>query len=131
MGEADVYINKKGLDEAARCFSRVPEMVKLRRNELAQAVTNLCKALQFHSQDPVIFNELGLAYLQQGNYPEAIHSFMQALTKHPRDAESHHNLAIAYCRLKDLQKGRGYFLAALQINPANADTRYNLEKIEK
>lgn len=26
MGEADVYINKNGLDETGRCFSRVPEM---------------------------------------------------------------------------------------------------------
>ena len=97
----------------------------------SQALTNLPKALQFHSQDPVIFNELGLAYLKQGNYPEAIRSFTQALTKIPRDAESHHNLAIAYYRLKDLQKAREHFLAALKIDPANTDTRYNLEKIEK
>jgi Tfp pilus assembly protein PilF len=79
----------------------------------------------------VIFNELGLAYLKQGNYEEAIRSFSQALSKSPQNAESHHNLAIAYSRLNNLEKAGEHFLAALQIYPANAQTRYNLENIEK
>jgi TolB-like protein/class 3 adenylate cyclase/Tfp pilus assembly protein PilF len=83
-----------------------------------EAIPVLEKALRL---DPIpeswIFDGLGFAYHQIGQYEEAIKSYNKALRRSPNDLYAHINLTASYSETGRLEKARVQAAELLKINP--------------
>lgn len=94
----------------------------LRNNRTQSAVEVLERALEHGSEDPVIQNDLGMAYLLNGDHGRAVDSFTAASELAPDEARHRSNLAMALGMLGFADEALSVYL---EVIPA-ADAHYNV-----
>lgn len=70
-----------------------------------------------HVQSPRAYNNLAMAYADQGNYQEAIAMYKKAIDLVDAYPESHYNLANAYLAINDIPNAEREYKNALKIDP--------------
>ena len=78
--------------------------VYLGEGNTALAMRELLKAQKLNPEDPIIFNDIGLAYTQKENYDLAVQSFQKAIELKPDYAVAKNNLGSVYLTLKQWDK---------------------------
>ena len=69
--------------------------------------------------------QLGVAYLQQGNYPLAREKLERSLKQNPKDADVHTGLGLLYDRVGETKLADKHFREALRLAPTNPDISNN------
>jgi tetratricopeptide (TPR) repeat protein len=101
----------------------------------AQAIELYKKAIEIDPKLVAAYNNLGVAYSEQGRYPEAIELYQKALSidggfsearKNLGYAQAHTSLGITYFKLKRYDKALAEYSKAVSLDPDFADAHYNL-----
>ncbi len=96
-----------------------------------QLYGRLCKTLNTHE----CYNELGISYMENSNFPLAVESFQKSIEINPQFATGYSNLAMCYTKANNFSKAEESHLKALEIMPNNPIIRINfgvyLIKIKK
>jgi tetratricopeptide (TPR) repeat protein len=74
------------------------------------------RALTLNPTDVRVLNNIGVTYIQEGNYQEALKSFENALQLKPEYVDSCYNLACVYAMRGDARKGMEYLRRALLLD---------------
>jgi Flp pilus assembly protein TadD len=90
------------------------------------SVTLLSRAVAVTDRNWLAMNNLGISYIDLGQYQQAIKYFQEALRIMPDDAKTWNSLGVAYDELGQYQQAIGCFQEALRIKPDNAKTWNNL-----
>jgi len=69
--------------------------------------------------------QLGVAYLQQGNYPLAREKLERSLKQNPKDPDVHTSLGLLYDRVGEAKLADKHFREALRLAPTNPDISNN------
>jgi type IV pilus assembly protein PilF len=69
--------------------------------------------------------QLGVAYLQQGNYPLAREKLERSLKQNPKDPDVHTGLGLLYDRVGETKLADKHFREALRLAPTNPDISNN------
>jgi type IV pilus assembly protein PilF len=69
--------------------------------------------------------QLGVAYLQQGNYPLAREKLERSLKQNPKDPDVHTSLGLLYDRVGETKLADNHFREALKLAPTNPDISNN------
>lgn len=72
-----------------------------------------------------INTQLGVQYLQRGDYEVALQKLKKAIAQDPRSATAHNALAILYQTLGEEEKATYYFQQAVNIDPNNSQALNN------
>jgi Tfp pilus assembly protein PilF len=94
--------------------------VLLLRNRYDEAIGMARRALENPGYDKpaIAYTNLGLAYLQKGEFPQAVENLRAALEYDPSLPEAHHNLGLAYARLGERTLAIRSFREAIRYRPA-------------
>ena len=104
----------------------------MRNGEAKQAIEAYQKAIKnkartlFFTKEPSVYNNLGQAYLFDGQYVPAVDHFKKVIAMAPDIAEGYVNLTTAYLRQNLPTDAREWCLRALEIFPKTALLHYNL-----
>jgi tetratricopeptide (TPR) repeat protein len=104
----------------------------MRNGEAKQAIEAYQKAIKnkartlFFTKEPSVYNNLGQAYLYDGQYAPAVDHFKKVIAMAPDIAEGYVNLTTAYLRQNLPTDAREICLHALQTFPKTALLHYNL-----
>ena len=104
----------------------------MRNGEAKQAIEAYQKAIKnkartlFFTKEPSVYNNLGQAYLYDGQYVPAVDHFKKVIAMAPDIAEGYVNLTTAYLRQNLPTDAREICLHALQTFPKTALLHYNL-----
>lgn len=104
----------------------------MRNGEAKQAIEAYQKAIKnkvrtlFFTKEPSVYNNLGQAYLYDGQYAPAVDHFKKVIAMAPDIAEGYVNLTTAYLRQNLPTNAREICLHALQTFPKTALLHYNL-----
>ena len=104
----------------------------MRNGEAKQAIEVYQKAIKnkartlFFTKEPSVYNNLGQAYLYDGQYAPAVEHFKQVIVMAPDIAEGYVNLTTAYLRQNLPTDAREICLHALRTFPKTALLHYNL-----
>ena len=104
----------------------------MRNGEAKQAIEAYQKAIKnkartlFFTKEPSVYNNLGQAYLYDGQYVPAVDHFKKVIAMAPDIAEGYVNLTTAYLRQNLPTNAREICLHALQTFPKTALLHYNL-----
>ena len=90
-----------------------------------KAIKNKARTL-FFTKEPSVYNNLGQAYLYDGQYAPAVEHFKQVIVMAPDIAEGYVNLTTAYLRQNLPTDAREICLHALRTFPKTALLHYNL-----
>lgn len=100
------------------------------RGEIFMARKMYREAIEAFSQgskdDPVIANEIGIAYHQLGQLDKAKQYYERALKLNPRYAEARNNLGAAYYAGKSFRRAIAAYKRALEIQPRSSSFHMNL-----
>ena len=69
--------------------------------------------------------ELGLAYMQRGDFELAMEKLQRALVQNPRSAMAHHYIAELYRRLDEPDRAAHHFREAVALTPDDSSLRNN------
>ena len=104
----------------------------MRNGEAKQAIEAYQKAIKnkartiFFTKEPSVYNNLGQAYLYDGQYAPAVENFKKVIVMAPNIAEGYVNLTTAHLRQNLPTDAREICLHALQTFPKTALLHYNL-----
>jgi tetratricopeptide (TPR) repeat protein len=76
-----------------------------------------------------MFNNIGIIYLDQGEYKEAVDSFEKSLTSKPDFSEVLNNKGLALENLDKKQEAIEAFNQAIAINPKFEKAKENLRRL--
>ena len=62
-------------------------------------------------------NELGMKYLEQGDYPKAFRNFSEAIARDPGLVLAYNNIGLLYLEIGDLEQAEYHFAAAIDLEP--------------
>lgn len=94
------------------------------RGQYGEAAEEFKAALRLNPYTPLsaaLYNNLGLAYREMGNYPLAYASFQHAFRIQPTYALYYKNLIETYARAGSLSKVENTLKAVLRENPLNSE----------
>ena len=77
------------------------------------------------------YNNLGVAYLEQGKYADAAKEFKKAIQTYDKYIAGHVNLGLAYYYLRDYENAYKQFLRVLELDDHNPHALFNLGLIYK
>lgn len=110
---ADLYYRDNRYEEAVETFKKVVALDPTngsayfrmgtslsRLNRPQEAIEALLKASE-HLANPMVYNNLGIAYGKAGQLDEEIKALQKALSLRPKYAAAHYNLAIVYLKKSD------------------------------
>jgi len=91
-----------------------------------EAIFYFKQALRAESEEPLIYNNIGIVYHQRGLYQQAENEFLKAVKLNPNYAEAHNNLGSTYARQNLPNKAIAEFKAAIGIDSSYANAYLNL-----
>ncbi|WP_243370219.1 tetratricopeptide repeat protein [Geotalea sp. SG265] len=94
--------------------------------DYAGAIAAYLQALQLAPRQPALLNNLGLAYMENGQLEEARATFERFIALDPENAEPWNNLAVVVQMAGDLEKAAELFRKAIALDPLYAEAWYNL-----
>lgn len=89
----------------------------------------LLKALEAQPDDPLVLNDLGQAWLQDGKTELAIESLNKAQQRAPQNASIAYNLGLAYQSDQQWKQAQAAFDKALNLEPGHTKARLSLAKL--
>jgi tetratricopeptide (TPR) repeat protein len=90
------------------------------------SVTLFSRAVAITDGNWLALNNLGLSYVNLGQYQQAIGYYREALRIKPDNVRAWNNLGVSYDNLGQYQQAIGCYQEALRINPDYAVAWYNL-----
>jgi tetratricopeptide (TPR) repeat protein len=97
------------------------------RKQYADAVDYYRLALkQGGASDPVLWNKIGIAHQQQGNFGAARDAYKKAIREQKDFAEAWNNLGTTYYLEKKAKKSLKYYRRAVELRPTAASFYVNL-----
>ncbi len=100
--------------------------VKLFEKDYRQAAHLLERAAKIDTSGAYSYNALGIAYLEQADYPRAIAAFKDAFRHAPYWAYPLHNMALAYTETGNYDEAIRGYRQALRLAPRYSYLPYNL-----
>ncbi|MBD3305954.1 tetratricopeptide repeat protein [candidate division KSB3 bacterium] len=98
-------------------------VAELNQGNLAEAQNAFEQAKKYDSEDPRLYNGMGLIYLQQQEYQKAIAEFQKALRINPNFVEAHNNLGSTYAQMRDWDR------AIIEFREATNDPLYRTPEL--
>ena len=86
--------------------------------------------LEKNSKQTIIYNYIGLSYIQLNEIENALKIFQLANRKLPYEPSILCNIGLAYKNLDDISEARNYFNKAININPKHLSSHINLGHLE-
>ncbi len=80
-------------------------------------ISSLSDVIERRPNDPIAFNQRGIAYARNGDYQEAIADFSSAVKLNGKFAEAYTNRALAYRQIEKDDQALADFNAAIVANP--------------
>jgi tetratricopeptide (TPR) repeat protein len=103
-----------------------------RAKNYEQAINELKQLIELVPEKSAgYYNNIGMCYLDQGNFNEAIKFFEIAVSKDPKFSSAYNNIGNAYEKMNDIEKAKFYYNKALEIDPNNALAKQNLQNLNK
>ncbi len=96
------------------------------RKYFKQAFSRLKKAISLDPNYPIFYNDIGIAYLNSGEYKIAGQNFFKAKELVPGFFDPYLNLGVLYYRMKNLPLAIKNAKAALNIEPASSEAHASL-----
>lgn len=93
---------------------------------LNEALVFLERAAAVQGQSADVWNDLGLVWYDQKQFPKAVSCLNQAIRLSPDFAEAHYNLGNSYRAAKNIGLARTSYLQALRLQPHFVEAWYNL-----
>jgi len=132
---ADLYDRRGSYQQAVDTFKKVIELdpdkkkyayfkmgtAYSRMNQPEKAVEVLNEAAIRLPRNPVVMNNLGIAYGKLGRLDDEITSFLKALEIRPRYAAARFNLALTYLKKGDEKKARAQYEALKEFDVTMAE----------
>ena len=101
------------------------------KKEEFNLVIQKCKALlKKNPNQAIIYNYVGLSYIQLNEIENALKIFLSANQRLPSEPSILCNIGIVYKKLDDLSNARNYFNKAININPKHLPSHINLGNLE-
>lgn len=112
--------------------------------ETIRKITSLCQEKKFaeaikmskdltsqYPSEPVLFNVMGVAYAETGDYKNAIDSYAKALLIKPASAQIHCNMGVALKSQGNLEAAIEHYKHALNLDHSNYAANLNLGNVLK
>jgi len=115
---------EKGLSQEGNFYKRANEF--LNNGDLNQAEKYYIKAITQNPKDCRSYNELGVVYLKEKNFPDAINCFKQAIEIDKGNAVFYNNLGLAYHRQGKYKKAISEFKKSIALDPKPSRRYINL-----
>lgn len=90
------------------------------------SITLFKHTLSVTTNNCIIHNNLGVAFLERGEIIKASQQFTDALTVDPRSLKAHTNLGLTLVSMGDLDGGIAHYHRALRLQPNISEVHYNL-----
>jgi Flp pilus assembly protein TadD len=100
--------------------------VHLVHGQFDEAIAHFQQALRLRPDLLELYNDLGIAFAQQGKPEQAVASFEQALQLKPDYPEAHNNLGIVLAQQGQWTDAITHYRAALRLRPGYAEAHNNL-----
>src|SRR5450830_1116042 len=100
--------------------------IALQQGKTKAAVELLTKAIHLDSKNPQYFNNLGLAYHEQGLLDDAIRQYQRAIALAPNYADPHYNLHAALLNAENTGGALSCLKKVLAINARDLDAVFML-----
>src|SRR5450830_1106836 len=100
--------------------------ISLHHGRTKVAVELISKAIQIDHKNPEFFNNLGLAYHEQGLIAEAIKQYQRAIILAPDYANAHYNLHAAVLDAENPEPAMTSLKKVLDLNPRDVDAIFML-----
>ena len=121
-------MNTKNIIQLKKKLDKINILFKKKEFNL---VIKKCEALlKNNPNQAIIYNFIGLSYLQLNENKKALDIFLSANQKLTNEPSILCNAGIAYKNLGDLTNAKKYFYKALDINPKHFQSHINLGHIE-
>jgi tetratricopeptide (TPR) repeat protein len=110
-----------GSDETGRVDYYDEGLVLLADGKFHEALTSFRLALKEHPSDPVILQQIAIAYTRIGMTDEAAKTYRHVLTKDPAASGAHYGLAFLLLRAGHKEEAMGHLQAFLDNPPRDGD----------
>ncbi|EAR82323.1 tetratricopeptide repeat protein (macronuclear) [Tetrahymena thermophila SB210] len=117
------YLKKAEQIENSHCkkFFYEAKMLQV-QNKLDEAQKLLEKCLEFDvaNLSPLVYNQIGVIYLQKGDIAKAQEIFFKALEINNEEAQIYFNIAVSYNLSKNIEQAINYYEKGLVLQPKNS-----------
>ena len=121
MNHSDIIYLKKELDKIKILFKKEEFSLVIQKSEVL---------LKKNPNQAIIYNYIGLSYIQLNKIENALKIFLSANQRLPSEPSILCNIGLAYKKLDDVSNARNYFNKALNINPRHFQSHINLGHLE-
>jgi tetratricopeptide (TPR) repeat protein len=98
----------------------------LREGRVSDAKSKIGEELQRNPANPEAYDLLGVAYVNEKDFPGALEAFQHALQLAPNSTRTRNSIANIYVAQGKLDLAEQEFRNVLRVEPANRDANYNL-----
>ena len=121
MNHSDIIYLKKELDKIKILFKKEEFSLVIQKSEVL---------LKKNPNQVIIYNYIGLSYIQLNKIENALEIFLSANQRLPSEPSILCNIGLAYKKLDDVSNARNYFNKAININPKHLPSHINLGHLE-
>ena len=121
MNYSNIIYLRKELDKIKVLF---------KKGEFKLVIQKSKTLLKKNPNQIIIYNFIGLSYIQLNEIENALKIFLLSNQKLPSEPSTLCNLGIAYKNLDNISKARDFFNKALNINPRHLPSHINLGHLE-
>ena len=104
--------------------------ILFREKDYKKAINTYIMIQEVKGYDPMIWGNIGIAYIHLGEYREAIDYFDKAIKMDQDDAFYYYNKAVALYKLGEYQEALSLVDKALSLDPGNDYYKQELKKFE-
>ena len=121
MNYSNIIYLRKELDKIKVLF---------KKGEFKLVIQKSKTLLKKNPNQAIIYNFIGLSYIQLNEIKNALEIFLLANQRLPSEPSILCNLGIAYKNLDNISEARDYFNKAININPRHLPSHINLGHLE-
>ena len=121
MNYSNIIYLRKELDKIKVLF---------KKGEFKLVIQKSKTLLKKNPNQAIIYNFIGLSYIQLNEIENALETFLLANKRLPSEPSILCNLCITYKNLDNLSEARDYFNKAININPRHLPSHINLGHLE-